>query len=204
MIAPRPVERVFGQGHRLDMGEAEIGDIGNQLVGQFAVAQIAAALGEVAAPRAEMDLVDRDRGRAVVALPALGHPGCVLPHMARWRGDHRSGTGRGLRLLGMGIGLQRQQRAIGAEQLVFIEMTGDEAGHEDFPKPAGVPFAHRHAAAVPGVEIADHADPARVGAQPQAIPRHRHAHRMGAELLVAGVVVAFGDERRARQHRENR
>jgi len=32
------------------MGEAEIGDIGNQLVGELAIAEIPAALGEVAAP----------------------------------------------------------------------------------------------------------------------------------------------------------
>ena len=190
------------------MGEAEIGDIGNQLVGQLAIAQIAAVLGEVAAPRAEMHLVDRDRRFAVVALPPRRHPGAVLPRMAGRRRDDRGGARRRLGPLGMGVGLQRQERAIGAEQLVFIEVAGAEAGHEDLPEPAGMALAHRHAPAVPVVEIADHADPAGVG-RPDREGNPKDAvmlNRMGAELLIAGEVVAFGEEMHVEfaEHRGNR
>ena len=170
LIAPRAVERVFGDRHHLDMGEAEIGDIGHELVGQLAIGQIAAAFGQVAAPRAEMHLVDRDRRLAVVAPPALGHPGRrPATHARDGAATTEAVRGGGSVRFGMRVGLQRQQRAVGAEQLVFVERAGAEPGHEDLPEPAGVALPHRHAPAVPAVEIADHADPARV----------RRPHRKG-------------------------
>ena len=96
----------------------------------------------------------------------------------------------------MGVGLQRQQIAIGAEQLVFIEFPRLEARHEDLPEPAGKSVAHRHAPAVPLVEIADHADPAGVGRpyrKGDALDPVVH-DRMGAELLVAGEMVTLDKE----------
>ena len=38
LVSPGAVERVFGDRHHLDMGEPEIGDIGDELLGQFAIA----------------------------------------------------------------------------------------------------------------------------------------------------------------------
>src|SRR5260221_6772135 len=66
-------------------------------------------------------------------------------------------------------------------------------------------FAHRHPPAVPGVEIADDADPAGVGRpyrKGDALDPVMH-DRMGAELLIAGEVVAFSEEMQVElaQHR---
>src|SRR5829696_767176 len=61
LVAPRAVEREFGDRQYLYMREAEIGDVRHELLGQFAVGQVAAALPVVAAPGAEMHLVYRDR-----------------------------------------------------------------------------------------------------------------------------------------------
>src|SRR5260370_22948869 len=57
-------------------------------------------------------------------------------------------------------------------------------------------LAHRHAAAVPGVEIADQADPLRVGRPDRkgnALDAIVHDD-MRAELLVAGEMVAFDEQ----------
>src|SRR5450759_2067675 len=37
LIAPRRIERMFVNGHQLDMGEAEIGDIRDERVGEFLI-----------------------------------------------------------------------------------------------------------------------------------------------------------------------
>ena len=72
-----------------------------------------------------------------------------------------------------------------ADDLVFVLVAGARAGDEDFPVAVA---AHPHgvAPAVPEIEIADHADAARVGRE----HHEGHAidafelHRMGAELVV--------------------
>src|SRR6266404_9748551 len=109
-----------------------------------------------------MHFVNRDRRLAVIAPPALCHPSAVMPDMARRVGDHRSGAGRSLGLLGLRIGLERQKLAIGSENLVFVEMTGPQPRHEEFPKTARLSAPHRHPPAIPGVEVADYTDPARI------------------------------------------
>src|SRR5579863_5981194 len=143
-----------------------------------------------------MNLVDRDRRLAVVAPAALGDPGIVLPDMARWRRDDRGGARGRLGPLSLGVGLQRQQRTVRANELVFIELAGHKAGHEDLPEPALLALAHRHAPAVPTVEIADDADPAGVG-RPYRKGNARDPvmhDSMSAELLVAGEMVALDQE----------
>ena len=101
-----------------------------------------------------------------------------------------------LGLLGIGIGLQRQQAAIGADQLVFVKMARTQAGHENLPETAGVPPPHRHAPAVPAVEVADDADPLRV----RRPDRERHPldalmhDRVRAELLIAREMVALDQQ----------
>src|SRR5437763_14299292 len=75
-------------------------------------------------------------------------------------------------------------------------MSGTQPGHEDFPEPAGMPLAHRHAASVPGVEIADQADPAgvrRPDRERDALDAVMH-DGMRAELLIAGEMVAFDQQ----------
>src|SRR5690348_15123589 len=96
----------------------------------------------------------------------------------------------------MRIGLQRQQVAVGAEQLVFVKMPGAQSGDEELPEPAGMQPPHRHAAAVPAVEIADDADPPRIRCpygKGDALDAVMH-DRMRPELLVAGEVVALDEE----------
>ena len=89
LVAPRAAERVLHDGQQLDVGEAQLGDVRRQLVGELVVAQRAAAL--VLAPRAEVHLVDRHRPLVGTVLGgALGHPLVVGPGVLALE-DARSG-----------------------------------------------------------------------------------------------------------------
>ena len=54
LVAPRRRVRVLHHRHQLDVGEAELGDVRDELLGELAP-------GEPLAPRAGVDLVDRER-----------------------------------------------------------------------------------------------------------------------------------------------
>ncbi len=72
--------------------------------------------------------------------------------------------------------------------------TGGDAGHEQFPHAGLVPQAHRVAARVPGVEIADHRHAGGVG-RPHREAGTAHAidfDHVGAERVGQLQVVAFG------------
>ena len=178
------------------MRKAHVAYVRDELVGELAIGEVPPVLGKIAAPRAEMDLVNRNRRFAVVAPPALCHPSAVMPDMARGVGGHRRGAGRPLGLLGLRIGLERQKLAIGSENLVFVEMTGPQPGYEEFPKTARLSASHRHPPPIPGVEVADHADPARIR-RPQS---EGHAldplvdEQMGPKSLVARKMVSLGEQ----------
>src|SRR3954469_10882775 len=116
--------------------------------------------------------------------------------MARRRRDYRGGAGRVLGLLGMRVRLQGQQFAVWAEQLVFVELAGAQSGHENLPEAAAEDLAHRHAPAVPAVELADHADPPSIGS-PDREGDALHPFVpdcMCAELLIAGEVIALDQQ----------
>ena len=106
LVAPRAAERVGHDRHQLDVREADVGDVGGQLVGQLQVGQRAVVLQRVQPPGAEVDLVDRhrlaQRGRPAAQL----HPAVVGPLVARAVDDRRR--------LGRQLGLERER--VGAQQ----------------------------------------------------------------------------------------
>ena len=72
LVAPGSAERVLGDRHELDVREAGLGDVPDQLVRDLAVA-------EARPPRAQVQLVDAQRLRDGVRRGAAGHPGAVAP-----------------------------------------------------------------------------------------------------------------------------
>src|SRR3546814_13449524 len=82
-----------------------------------------------------------------------------------WSSDVCSSDLGGRLLLqeGDGIGLQRQQPAVGSDDLVLVEGAPLQAGNEQLPDADLVTLAHDVAAAVPAVDVAHHADALRVG-----------------------------------------
>ena len=61
LVAPRAAERVGHDGQQFDVGEAHVGDVVTQLIGELGVAERAVVLQRVQPPGAEVDLVDRHR-----------------------------------------------------------------------------------------------------------------------------------------------
>src|SRR5262245_3919625 len=138
-----------------------------------------------------MNLIDRDRRLAIVALPALRHPLAVVPDMARRFGDYRRRVRRCLRSFGLRVRFQRQQLAVSANNLVFVKMTGTQPGYEQLPEAADI--SHRHPSAVPIIEIPDDADAARIwrpDRKGNAIDALVY-QRMCSELPVAREMVAL-------------
>ena len=160
LIAPGGVERVLADRQQLDMGEAEVGDIGHQPGGQFVPGEKPPPL--FLGPRAEMDLVDRHRPTAIVARPRL-HPGLVGPLEDVDARHHRSSRRPHFAGEAEGVGLERQQLPLGTDDLVFVGGADADTGGEDLPDAAVDALAHLMAPAVPGVEVADHRDAGGIG-----------------------------------------
>ena len=153
LVAPGPAEGVLGHGHELDVGEAHVGDIGGELLGELPVAQ-------ARPPAAKVHLVDRHPGGDRLGGGPLGEPVLVAP-LEVARGDHRAGRGRDLGGARHGVRLLPPD-AVGPEDPELVHLALADAGHEQLPHPGPAQRAHRVQAAVPAGERADHLDGAGV------------------------------------------
>jgi hypothetical protein len=174
--------------------EAEVAGVGGELVGELEVGQRAVVLERVQPPRAEVDLVDRDRALQRVALAARAQPLLVGPLVPGLVHDGR-GLGRDLGLEGHRVGLQADLAVLG-EDLELVVVPAPDAGQEDLPDAARAERAHRVRAAVPVVEVADDGDRLR-GRRPDGERGAAHAvelEHVRAQLLPQLLVAALADE----------
>ena len=158
VVAPRAAERVLHDRHQLDVAEAEVGDVGHQLVDQLVPAQ---HLPVPLAPRREVHLVDRHRLVDRLPRAALLHPGVVAPLVGGLEDPAR----RRRRDLGPErhrVGLLAPL-AVGAEDHVLVAGARPDRRHEELPDARVAELAHRVLAAVPAVEVALEPDAARAG-----------------------------------------
>ncbi len=195
LVAPRPRERMLHHRQQLDVGEAHLLDVRHQPVRHLAVGQEAVAFLRHARPRSEVHLVGGHRPVEPRALRRpRGHPVAVAPVVARDVVHDRRGLRRRLERARERIGLL-QDRAVAGADLELVLLAVGEIRNEDLPD-AGGQEAHRRDAAVPAVEVADHADAIRVGRP------HREMHAGGralrdavrAELLERAVVGALAEQ----------
>ena len=195
LIAPGALERVLADRQELQVGEAHLGHVGDERVGELAPGELAVAVLGHAAPGADMALVDRDRLGARVAHLALGHPGLVAEAVVGEAMDQRGRGGRALGGESHRVGL-RQHLAVGTQDLVLVERTPLDLGHEQLPHPALDALAHRVATAVPAVELADHAHPLGVGGPDRegGAGNALHRARVRTQLLVQAEMGALGQE----------
>ena len=150
-----------------------------------------------------MDLVDRHRLVERRALAALLEPLRVAP-LVLGLVDDRRGLRRQLGLERVRVGLL-EAVAVRPGDLVLVVRALADLGHEQLPDPARAERAHRVQAAVPAVEVADHATPTRAaGAQTandvpvHALVLHHVRAEAGVDLLVAALADAgAGRARRA-------
>ena len=117
--------------------------------------------------------------------------------MARRVGDDRGGAWRLLGLLGLRIGLQRQQLAVGAVDLVFVEVARPQPRHEQLPKAArrrggriGMRRPSQPLKSPTTLTALRIGRPDRKGHPLDAFV----LDRMGAELAVAREMVAFAEQ----------
>ena len=195
LVAPRAVERILRDRQQLEMGEAHLGDVGHQPLGELVVGEIAVALLGHAHPGAEMALVDRDRrvaGARRRARPASSDP-TTPARQARARPRRCAAALGGERER---IRLQRQQLAVGALDLVLVGRAPVDPRDEQLPDAALHALAHGVAPAVPAIEVADHGHPTGVRRpdQKRDAGDALELHGMGAQLLVQPQVVALGDQ----------
>ena len=141
-----------------------------------------------------MDLVDRDGAFDPFAARPLCKPICVVELVVRFAND-RGGRGRHFHSLREWIALQ-QQITVARANFVFVIRARADAGDEQLPHARAAERAHHVDAPVPAIEVADHADAARVG-RPH---RERHAADAGhlahvrAELVVGAVVLLLAPQ----------
>ena len=122
LITPRAGEGMLGQRHEFHMGETFLLDVGDQLVGQFAIVL------HILAPARGMDLVDADRTVVRVGLGSLVHPVLVMPRMD---GVDDDGTGarRNLMRTLHRIGLH-DPFVVGVEDLVLVNRSRFDTRNE--------------------------------------------------------------------------
>ena len=83
-----------------------------------------------------------------------------------------------------------------ALDLVLVDLALAEIGDEDLPDPGGAAIAHRMPAAVPVIEVADHADSLRVGGPDGEVDSAKPLMRseVGTEPLVIAIVRPFAEQ----------
>ena len=188
LIAPGAVEGVLHDAHQLDGGVAEPDHVVGQPVRQVAV--IHEPVVEPACPGAQVHLVDADR--RALALVALGHPLFVVPHEVALPDDagrRRAQFGAGHVRIGFLDGL-----AVLSGDAVLVGVSGLCARHEEAPE-AELQALHRVFQAVPGVEVADHADVLGIR-RPEREAHTGHAtlgHQVGAQKLIGAHQVRRGE-----------
>ena len=178
---------MLGHRHQFDVGIAEIQHVGNQLGRKFAPA-VEAAVG-MPTPGTGMQFVDADGPMLPVEVGARVHPAAVLPGIEGVVGDAAGGLGTHEHLARIGIGLAHQL-AMSAENFIFVGVAGIQTWDEQLPDTRCAAAAHRMTAAIPLVEIADHADTLhRRGPYGKQAPRHavdglqaRTQHLPGLEM----------------------
>ncbi len=121
---------MLGDGHKLHMGEAHFLDIGGKVTGELPVGE-GLALG-VAAPGAEMYLVDVEGLVINGVFVPVGHPAFVSPTVACQVIELGGGAGTGLGVEGIGIRLQPAD-SVGAGNGVFVDVVLLYAGKTAFP-----------------------------------------------------------------------
>ena len=183
LVAPRARERVVHHRQELDVGEAEVADVGDELLGELLPA-------EPEPPRARVHLVDRDRLLQLVEAAAPLEPVVVGPLVAG-AVDPRGRLRRDLGVEGERVGLQAQL-PVGAVHLELVRVPLGRLGHDRRPDPGRALRLERLRAPVPEVPVADDGDAARV----RRPDRERDAlvGHVRAEALVDPLVPALAGE----------
>ncbi len=163
LITPTAVERIFTYWHKLNMSKPHFREIARKLVCKLSIAEEAAAAVHGAFPGAQVAFVDQDRLVEPLTTGSRGHPFVVGPLEIGDVPDNRGGFGAKFGVEAVGVGLLDQVAVGSALDFKFVHFSLREVRDEELPDSRGASVAHRVPAAVPMVEVADHAHPHGVG-----------------------------------------
>ncbi len=194
LIAPTSRERMLADGEQLKVRVAHLLAVFDKLIGQLAIRQPASGVVARAAPAPQVDFVDRLRGRECIVASSICHPLRVVPMVTVEIGHARCRPRRQLGRKPIGVGLF--QHLVAVPHAVLIDRAFAQAGHEQFPHAAGNVLAHRVAARIPGIEVADHADARGIrGPHGEVDPLHAiDRTQLGAELVVAVPMLPLAEQ----------
>src|SRR5512134_114317 len=182
--------------HELDMRKAQLLDIRHQLVREFAIGQVTIAFLRLTPPGPGVDLINGHGGIPVVAVSAAAHPLLVVPGIIGGIRNNRSGSRRTFSFGGAWIGLLGQPIAEPVLELILVDLAFVNVREEQLPHTAFVATAHRVAATIPCIEVADDADLSRIrgpdgeGGAIYAV----NLHRMGPEPLESAEMGPLDEE----------
>ncbi len=163
LVSTGTVERMLRDGEKLDVGVSHLPDVGDELVRQLPVRQVAGPMPLLPFPRSEVHLVDRNGFREKIAVAPAGHPRIVPPGVPVDVADDRSRPRRMFVPEGVGVGLEENLPRFPGTDLVLVDLLRAETGDEDLPDAAFPAVAHGVPASVPVVEIPHHGHPPGVG-----------------------------------------
>ena len=142
-----------------------------------------------------MDFVDGHGAVLPVRLRTRLEPCLVAPfEIALGKDDCRRFRAQ---LEGVAVGVDLDlNAAVSVAQLELVEAAGPDAGDEQLPNPGAVAHPHRVDVPVPGVEVADDADPVRVGGPDGELHARDAVHRprVGAEETVCVPVASLAEQ----------
>ena len=146
---------MFGDGHQLDVGEAQRLNVVGQLGRDVTVVEEAVRVVVGAHPGAQVAFVDADGGIERVGLAARLHPFGVVPAIGEI-GDAGGGAGRLFPCEAEGVALFQPFTGGGGQDAVLVAITDRGVGHEAFPDAGTVAtYGQRAGAMLPAVEVAD-------------------------------------------------
>ena len=142
-----------------------------------------------------MDLVNADRAPMPLSFRALRHPLVVAPLVAFEIVNHRRGLLAVLTEKPKRIALQ-EERAGHRLDLILVVRAFLHARDENFPDAASDQFPHRMDAAIPEIEIADHADASGIRRPNRKVSAAfaPDLAQMRAKLIVKPLVISLGEK----------
>ena len=181
-------------GEQLDMGEAKIGHIRNELPSEFIIGEELPVV--PAHPRAEMNLIDRHRLAPRITAPAPIEEIRVGPDEAPGMGNDRRCQRPQFARKADRIGFQRQKTAVIRDDFIFVDGAFLYSGRENLPKAGIDALAHLVSAPIPGIEVANDRDSLRA----RRPNREMHPidpfelHGMRPEPFIELAMSAFNEE----------
>ncbi len=193
LIAPRPVQGVFGDRQQLNVGIPHFLDIGDKFPAEVPVGKKILSLLPFSFPRSQMHLIDRDRLlQRISAAPFFEVLG-VAPGVTVHIGDDRGGLRSFFKSQTVRIGLDHPVAGLILD-LEFVFFSNADIGNKEFPNSRSAEHPHLMFTAMPLIEVADYADIAGIRRPDSKIDTSYtfDAQGMSAQFFIDLVVIAHG------------